>query len=96
MPPVSKQSNSFISRILKIECPVTVVLAQKQMSLKELTALNAGSILELDKRSDDLLDLVANNCVIARGEAVKIGEFYGIQIRETVPIETAIRSLGKT
>lgn len=92
----NSQTDAFIRKILKIECPVSVTLAEKKMTLKEILNLSIGTIIEFDKRSDDLLDVVVNNCVIARGETVKVGENYGLQIKETVSIHTAIRSLGKT
>ena len=43
-----------------------------------------GSVLELDKVSGEPLDIYVNNRLIARGEAVVIGERYGVRLTEVL------------
>ena len=69
-------------RIQKLEVPIIVLLGEKQMPLAQVMRLGPGSIIELPKSADAKLDLLANNKVIGRGDAVKVGENFGIEISE--------------
>jgi flagellar motor switch protein FliN/FliY len=62
------------------------------MTLGELLDLSPGTVLELDRPAGDRLDILANGKLVARGEAVVIGDRYGIRILEVVgenPFEAA-------
>jgi len=64
--------------------PVTVAvrIAEKKIELEHLLALTAGSLITFNKPCDDLLDLYVNNHHYCRGEAVKIGEKFGLRVTE--------------
>lgn len=66
--------------LLTLEVPVVVVLGERTMRTSDLLALRPGAILELPKRAGDPLDLLLNNRAIGSGEAVKVGEKFGIRI----------------
>ncbi len=69
-----------LQRILRLEVPVIVRLASRRLPLAEVLRLGGGAILEFEKRSDDPLELLVNNKVIGLGEAVKVGENFGLRI----------------
>jgi flagellar motor switch protein FliN/FliY len=52
------------------------------MEFKQLLALAPGSLITFSKPCDELLDLYVNNRHYARGEAVKVGEKFGLKIDE--------------
>jgi len=52
------------------------------MSVAEVLRLGPGSIIELSKASGEPLDIYVNNRLVARGEAVVVGERYGARILE--------------
>jgi flagellar motor switch protein FliN/FliY len=54
------------------------------MTLAELLAMSEGSIVELDRAANELLDIYANGTLIARGEIVNVDGRYGIQVAEVV------------
>jgi flagellar motor switch protein FliN/FliY len=83
-----------VRRILRIEVPVIVKLAEKRLPLGEIIDLCPGSIVEFAKSADTPLDLLVNNKPIGRGLAVKVGEKFGLRIDEILPVEETIRSLG--
>ena len=58
------------------------------LKLSELLNLNKGSVVELDREADALLDVFANNTLIARGEVVTIDGRYGIRVTEVVDRRT--------
>jgi len=52
------------------------------MTVSQVMRLAPGTIMELPKSSEAKLDLLANNKVIGRGNAVKVGENFGLEITE--------------
>ncbi len=83
-----------LDRILSIELPMVVLLARKRMRLEEILKLVPGVVLEFDKPVTDPLDLLVNEQVIARGDTVKVGEKFGLQIREIASPKETIRAMG--
>lgn len=71
---------STIKPILKLEVPVIVVLGRREIKVGDVVALGPGSIVELPKKADEELELMINNKVIGTGNAVKVGENFGVQI----------------
>jgi flagellar motor switch protein FliN/FliY len=67
-------------RILRLEVPVIVTLAERTMPLSKILTLSPGSIVEFDKPSDEMLDLMINNRCVGRGQAVKVGENFGLRV----------------
>src|SRR3546814_15633002 len=51
---------------------VSVEVGSTSMTLADLLALGEGSVVELDRAANDLLDIYANGTLIARGE-IEIG-----------------------
>ena len=81
-------------RILQLKVPVIVKLADKLLPLGDIIDLTPGSIVEFAHKADQSLDLLVNDKVIGRGLAVKVGEKFGLQIGEILPVQEKIRSLG--
>ena len=83
-----------MDRILKIHVPVIVRLGERRISLNEVIGLAQGAILELGKSSDASLDLLVNNKVIGEGEAVKVGEHFGLRVTNIGSIRDRVGALG--
>jgi flagellar motor switch protein FliN len=83
-----------IERILEIPLEVSVELGRKRMRISELLALTVGSVLELGTAAGAPLAIYANNTLIARGEAVVVGEKYGIRVTDIVSPKERVRRLG--
>ena len=83
-----------LTRVLNIEVPLAVVIADRGMSVGFLKDMMVGSILEFEKNIEEPLELWIHNRRVARGDAVKSGERYGLQIREIVSQAETIRALG--
>ena len=71
-----------IARINKVPVNLIVRLAERKLELEQLRGLAPGSILMFDKPYDSLLDVYVNNRLYCRGEAVKVGETFGVRISE--------------
>ena len=83
-----------LDRVLRIQIPVTVILAERKMSLEEVLVLAPGSVIEFERHHQQLLDLCVNHKPIARGETVTVREKFGLRVREIGPIKETIRTLG--
>jgi flagellar motor switch protein FliN len=71
-----------LERVLNLELPVIVVLAEKNATLEEILALNEGSVIVFKKHNSQPLDIRINNRKVGAGKTIKIGEHFGIHIRE--------------
>jgi len=77
-PSVSKTA----ALLLDVKLQVRILFGRAQLRLKDLLKLGSGSIIELDRRPDDTVELLVNNRVIARGQVVVVDQCYGIRITE--------------
>lgn len=72
----------YRDQLLSIKTPVTVVLAEKKETLRNILSLVPGSMLTFETHCDQPLELSVGGHVIANGETVKIGDKFGIRIRD--------------
>ncbi len=72
----------FSRNILKVRVPVAAVLARARRSIKTILELGVGSVIQFDKSCDDPLELEVDRTVIANGEAVKVGDKFGIRLND--------------
>jgi flagellar motor switch protein FliN len=77
----------FTRSLLRVRVPIVVTLAQKKQTLGRILEIGPGQIIQFDKSCEEMLDLEASNCKIASGEAVKVGDKFGIRITSIVPPE---------
>jgi flagellar motor switch protein FliN len=92
--PPPAPSSGDLKRILSLEVPVIVKLAERKLTLGEVMRLGAGAIIEFSKSSDEPLELLVNNKAIGVGDAVKVGENFGLKITQIGDVREIIRSLG--
>ena len=65
--------------------PVAVTLAEKKQKLGRILEIGPGQILQFDKSCEEALDMQVSNAKIASGEAVKVGDKFGLRIVSIVP-----------
>jgi flagellar motor switch protein FliN/FliY len=87
-------ANAELKRILRLEVPVIVKLAERRLMLSEVMRLGTGAIIEFFKSSEEPLELLINNKVIGVGETVKVGENFGLRITQIGDLKQVIKSLG--
>jgi len=93
--PPATPARGELARILQLEVPIIVRLAERKLLLSEVMRLGAGAIIEFIKGSSEPLELLINNKVIAVGETVKVGENFGLRLTRIGDIRQVIHSLGK-
>jgi flagellar motor switch protein FliN/FliY len=87
-------SESELSRILRLEVPIIVKLAERKLNLSEVMRLGTGAIIEFVKSSEQPLELLVNNKTIGVGETVKVGENFGLRITQIGDIKQIVEALG--
>ncbi len=82
-----------IDLILDVPLELSVVLGRAQKSIKEVLALEPGSIVELNKYAEEPLDIYVNGKLIAQGEVVVLDEKFGIRINSIVSTKERVETL---
>jgi len=79
--------------LMEVEMPVSVSFGRAELPLKEVLKLTTGSIVELNRAVDEPVELIVNNCVIARGEVVVLEGNYGVRIKQIISPQERLRTL---
>ena len=74
-----------------VEVELTLEIGRRRMRIADVMKLGPGKMVELDKQAGEPLELLVNGRLIGRGDAVVVGDHYGIRITEIVPPEGAQR-----
>ncbi len=82
-----------LAMLLEIELELSVSFGCTKLPLQEILQLASGSIVELDRSVTDPVDILVNNCVIARGDVVVVEGNYGVRVTEIVSRQERIRSI---
>lgn len=90
--PTRSAHNSFfegdagdnIGLILDVPLQVTVELGKCRKSIKEILGFNLGSVVVLDRLAGEMVDVLVNGKLFARGEVVVIDDNYGVRITEII------------
>ncbi|MDH3346568.1 MAG: flagellar motor switch protein FliN [Desulfobulbaceae bacterium] len=77
-----------------IPLKISVEVGRARILIRDLLQMSEGYVVELDKMAGEPLDLYVNSRLIARGEAVKSGDKFGIRLTEVVSPLDRIENLG--
>jgi flagellar motor switch protein FliN len=86
-------SRGSMDLLLDVELPVIVSFGRAQLMLKDVIKLTTGSIVELNRALSEPVEVIVNNCVIARGEVVVVEGNYGIRIKQVISRQERLRTL---
>ena len=93
-PAASQTSRRELDRILRLSLPLAVKLAEQQTPVERVLEINVGVIIEFDRSFDAELDLMIGDCRIGTGQAVKVGENFGLRITRIGNLDEKIKALG--
>lgn len=82
-----------LGTLLKLEVPVIVRIARRNLPVDEIMSWVPGMIIDLNKDADDELELMVNNVAIGTGTAAKIGENFGIRMTFVGDLRSRIEAL---
>jgi flagellar motor switch protein FliN len=79
--------------LLDVELPVSVSFGRAQVQLKDVLKLTTGSIVELNRSILEPVEIIVNNCVIARGEVVVVEGNFGVRVHQVISRQERLRTL---
>ncbi|MCB9025958.1 MAG: flagellar motor switch protein FliN [Bdellovibrionaceae bacterium] len=95
-PAVSKKddkSERNLDLILDVPLKVTVELGRSKMVVSELLNLGQGSVVELNKLAGEPMEVLVNEKLVARGEAVVVNEKFGIRLTDILSQSERVEKL---
>jgi flagellar motor switch protein FliN/FliY len=84
LPAFDAETRAALESVNDIPIRVSAVLGRARMSVADLAALCDGSIVELDRKVGEPIDLYVNDRLIARGELVMLDGVLGVTMTEIV------------
>ncbi|MGC2403877.1 MAG: flagellar motor switch protein FliN [Acidobacteriaceae bacterium] len=82
----SGQDTGTLDRLMDVQLAMTLRFGSKTLLLREVLDLNPGTVVELDRRVQEPVELLLDGRLIARGEVVVIDGNYGLRVTEVSPI----------
>jgi flagellar motor switch protein FliN/FliY len=83
-----------IDLLLDVELPVSISFGRAQLPLKDVIKLTTGSIVELNRAVSEPVEIIVNNCVIARGQVVVVEGNFGVRINQVISRQERLRTLN--
>lgn len=77
-------SVSDLEAVYDIPVKVSAILGKTKIKVSEVLKINKGTIIELDKKVGEAIDIYVNNNLVARGEVVVVDDKLGITMTEIV------------
>jgi len=76
-----------LEAVFDVPVQVSAVLGRSKMEVGELLKLGPGTVLELDRRVGEAIDIYVNNRLVARGEVVLVEDKLGVTMTEIIKAE---------
>jgi flagellar motor switch protein FliN len=84
-----EKTASDLAPVFDVPVYISAVLGKASLSVAQLLQLGQGSVLELDRKVGEAIDIYVNNRLVARGEVVVVDERLGVTMTEIIKSEDA-------
>ena len=78
------RSASELEAVFDVPVKVSAILGRSRMEVGRLLKLGVGSVLELDRKVGEAIDIYVNNRLVARGEVVLVENKLGVTMTEII------------
>lgn len=85
-----------MSSLEGLHVDLTVVLGRTRMPVHMLLRMGRGAVIELESSDTDMVEILANDHPIARGQVIVTGTRIQVEITEIIPKPESIRDAGVT
>jgi flagellar motor switch protein FliN/FliY len=79
-----KPNPPMFDRLMELQLPLSVVLGQAVLPIRDVLKITSGSVIELNRRIGDYVEVVVHGTIVARGEIVSVKGNYGVRIKEVI------------
>src|SRR3979411_779462 len=76
-----------LEAVFDVPVQVSAVLGRSKMDVGELLKLGPGTVLELDRRVGEAIDIYVNNRLVSRGDVVLVEDKLGVTMTEIIKAE---------
>lgn len=83
-----------ISMLLDIPVTLSMEIGQTKISINELLKLGKDSVIELQRMAHEPLDVLVNGTLVAHGEAVVVGDRFGIRLIDVISPQDRLRNFS--
>jgi flagellar motor switch protein FliN/FliY len=80
----TERSATDLAAVYDVPISVQAVLGRAHMEVASLLRLARGSVIELDRKVGEAIDIYVNNRLVARGEIVVVDERLGVTMTEII------------
>ena len=77
-------SSNTLGLLMDVELELSAILGSCDMNVKKILELTKGSIIELENKTAEPIDLLVNGKLIGKGEVVIIEDNFGLRITDTI------------
>ena len=81
---VEEKTASDLAPVFDVPVNISAVLGRAHLSVAQLLQLGQGSVLELDRKVGEAIDIYVNNRLVARGEVVVVEDRLGVTMTEII------------
>jgi flagellar motor switch protein FliN/FliY len=82
--PSQARTAADLEAVFDVPVRVAAVLGQAKMQVSDLLKMAAGTVLELDRKVGEAIDIYVNNRLVARGEVVLVEDRLGVTMTEII------------
>jgi flagellar motor switch protein FliN/FliY len=79
-----ERSAADLAAVYDVPINIQAVLGRANMEVASLLRLSRGSVIELDRKVGEAIDIYVNNRLVARGEVVVVDERLGVTMTEII------------
>ena len=73
-----------LAPVFDVPVHIKAVLGRASMDVASLLKLGSGSLIELDRKVGEAIDIYVNNRLVARGELVEVDDRLGVTMTEII------------
>lgn len=82
--PATTAASRTAGLLMDIDLPIRILFGSTRLRLRDILALKAGSVVELDRPADGPVEILVSNRIVARGQVIVVDGNYGVQVTEIV------------
>ncbi len=86
-------NSANMGMLMDIPVTLSMELGRTRVSIRDLMNFKSGSVVELQKMTDEPMDVLVNGTLVARGEAVVIDDRFGIRLTDVVSPMERVKNL---
>ncbi|MES2293190.1 MAG: flagellar motor switch protein FliN [Pseudomonadota bacterium] len=84
--PAPKRSAQDLEAVFDVPVTVSAILGKSAMEVSQLLKLGKGTVVELDRKVGEAIDIYVNDRLVARGEVVLVEDRLGVTMTEIIKV----------